>query len=246
MAPFDGPALAAAKVRINQINARGGVHGAAAADRHVRHEQQQPSEGEVVRCEPARKGRPRHLHDVRRRLRDAGRPGVAQGGQAGDRPVHRHRPDGAEALRQRRGRWRSASATSPRTKAPRWRSTPTGRAGGRRTSRRTRSSSTSRTSSRRSRSGSPSWAAGSARRESYATGANNVNAAVSRLNARKADVIVTSTAFGELPALVKGIRSLGNKTPILNSWAGDGTYWVAEQPAGDRLLRGHLRVRLRR
>ena len=30
-------------------------------------------------------------------------------------------------------------------------------------------------------------------RESYATGANNVNAAVSRLNARKADVIVTST-----------------------------------------------------
>ena len=36
-------------------------------------------------------------------------------------------------------------------------------------------------------------------RESYATGANNVNAAVSRLNARKADVIVTATAFGELP-----------------------------------------------
>ncbi|HST19048.1 MAG TPA: ABC transporter substrate-binding protein [Gaiellaceae bacterium] len=67
-------------------------------------------------------------------------------------------------------------------------------------------------------------------RESYATGANNVNAAVSRLNARKADVIVTSTAFGELPALVKGIRSLGNKTPILNSWAGDGTYWVAGNP----------------
>ena len=67
-------------------------------------------------------------------------------------------------------------------------------------------------------------------RESYATGANNVNAAVSRLNSREADVIVTSTAFGELPALVKGIRSLGNETPILNSWAGDGTYWVAGNP----------------
>ena len=63
-------------------------------------------------------------------------------------------------------------------------------------------------------------------RESYATGANNVNAAVSRLNARKADVIVTSTAFGELPALVKGIRSLGNKTPILNSGPATGrTGW---------------------
>jgi branched-chain amino acid transport system substrate-binding protein len=67
-------------------------------------------------------------------------------------------------------------------------------------------------------------------RESYATGANNVNAAVSRLNGRKADVIVTSTAFGELPALVSGLRSLGNSTPILNSWAGDGTYWATKSP----------------
>ena len=82
-------------------------------------------------------------------------------------------------------------------------------------------------------------------RESYATGANNVNAAVSRLNARKADVIVTSTAFGELPALVTGLRSLGNKTPILNSWAGDGTYWVAGEPAGDGLLRRHVRLGVR-
>lgn len=67
-------------------------------------------------------------------------------------------------------------------------------------------------------------------RESYATGANNVNTAVSRLNGRKADVIVTSTAFGELPALVSGLRSLGNQTPILNSWAGDGTYWLTKDP----------------
>ncbi len=67
-------------------------------------------------------------------------------------------------------------------------------------------------------------------RESYATGANNVNTAVSRLNGREADVIVTATAFGELPALVSGLRSLGNKTPILNSWAGDGTYWLTKNP----------------
>ena len=68
-------------------------------------------------------------------------------------------------------------------------------------------------------------------RESYATGANNVNTAVSRLNGgTEADVIVTSTAFGELPALVSGLRSLGNKTPILNSWAGDGTYWLTKNP----------------
>ena len=66
--------------------------------------------------------------------------------------------------------------------------------------------------------------------ETYATGSDNVDAAVSRLNAAKADVIVTSTAFGELPALVSGIRALGNETPILNSWAGDGTYWVPDNP----------------
>ncbi|MDQ3067598.1 MAG: ABC transporter substrate-binding protein [Actinomycetota bacterium] len=66
--------------------------------------------------------------------------------------------------------------------------------------------------------------------ETYATGANNVQAAVSRLDAQQADVIVTSTAFGELPALVSGIRSLGNETPILNSWAGDGTYWNTPDP----------------
>jgi branched-chain amino acid transport system substrate-binding protein len=66
--------------------------------------------------------------------------------------------------------------------------------------------------------------------ETYATGADNVDAAVSRLNAAKADVIVTSTAFGELPALVSGVRALGNETPILNSWAGDGTYWAPKDP----------------
>lgn len=66
--------------------------------------------------------------------------------------------------------------------------------------------------------------------ETYATGANNVNAAVSRLNGAEADVIVTSTAFAELPALVSGLRSLGNETPILNSWAGDGTYWNTKNP----------------
>src|SRR5204862_1464288 len=67
-------------------------------------------------------------------------------------------------------------------------------------------------------------------RESYATGQNNVQSAVTRLNQHKANVIVTSTSFGELPALVSGLRSLGNKTPILNSWAGDGTYWVTKNP----------------
>src|SRR5436189_1375707 len=63
-------------------------------------------------------------------------------------------------------------------------------------------------------------------------GSTNVTNAVRRLNGVSADVIVTSTAgaFGALPTLVSGLRSLGNNTPILNSWAGDGTYWVTKNP----------------
>ena len=66
--------------------------------------------------------------------------------------------------------------------------------------------------------------------ETYATGQNNVNAAVAQLNSHKAAVYVTSTSFGELPAFVSGFRSLHNSTPILNSWAGDGTYWLPKSP----------------
>jgi branched-chain amino acid transport system substrate-binding protein len=63
-------------------------------------------------------------------------------------------------------------------------------------------------------------------------GGNNVQNVVSRVNGKKADVIVTSTAgaFGALSTLVSGLRSLGNDTPILNSWAGDGTYWLPKSP----------------
>ena len=63
-------------------------------------------------------------------------------------------------------------------------------------------------------------------------GGNNVQNAVSRLNDHKADVIVTSTAgaFGALSTLISGMRSAGNNTPVINSWAGDGTYWLPKSP----------------
>jgi branched-chain amino acid transport system substrate-binding protein len=64
-------------------------------------------------------------------------------------------------------------------------------------------------------------------------GGNNVQNAVSRLNAKKADVIVTSTAgaYGALGPFITGLRTLGNNTPIINSWAGDGNYWLPKSPA---------------
>lgn len=55
---------------------------------------------------------------------------------------------------------------------------------------------------------------------------------VTRLNARQADVIVTSTAaaFGAQVPILNGLRTLGNNTPFLNSWAGDGNYWYTDDP----------------
>jgi len=55
---------------------------------------------------------------------------------------------------------------------------------------------------------------------------------VSRLNNEDADVIVTSTAaaFGAQVPIINGLRTLGNNTPILNSWAGDGNYWYTQEP----------------
>jgi branched-chain amino acid transport system substrate-binding protein len=55
---------------------------------------------------------------------------------------------------------------------------------------------------------------------------------VTRLNAKPADLIVTSTAaaFGAQVPIMNGLRTLGNNTPILNSWAGDGNYWYTNDP----------------
>ena len=55
---------------------------------------------------------------------------------------------------------------------------------------------------------------------------------VTRLNREDADVMVTSTAaaFGAQVPILNGLRTLGNNTPFLNSWAGDGSYWYTQEP----------------
>lgn len=55
---------------------------------------------------------------------------------------------------------------------------------------------------------------------------------VTRLNEKDADVIVTATAaaFGAQVPILSGLRTLGNDTPFLNSWAGDGNYWYTPDP----------------
>ncbi len=67
--------------------------------------------------------------------------------------------------------------------------------------------------------------------ESYTTGQNQVQGVVSRVNAHKADMIAVCDGFPpDWPAFVAGVRSLNNNTPIMNSWAGDGTFWYPKSP----------------
>jgi branched-chain amino acid transport system substrate-binding protein len=69
------------------------------------------------------------------------------------------------------------------------------------------------------------------RDDSFVQGQNQIPALVNRLRGtRGGQVIVTSTTFGDWPALVKGLRSLRVNTPLMNSWAGDGTNWYPKNP----------------
>ena len=63
-------------------------------------------------------------------------------------------------------------------------------------------------------------------------GSSSQSAIVTRLNSKQSDVIVTATAgaFGALPQIIAGLRTLDNDTMVLNSWAGDGVYWVTKDP----------------
>jgi branched-chain amino acid transport system substrate-binding protein len=61
--------------------------------------------------------------------------------------------------------------------------------------------------------------------ESWTNGDGTIGNVASSLADADVDVIATSTAFDDLPALVSGVRSLNNDTPFICSWSCDGTYW---------------------
>jgi branched-chain amino acid transport system substrate-binding protein len=60
----------------------------------------------------------------------------------------------------------------------------------------------------------------------------SVQNVINRLKSVKADVIVTSTAppWGAQVPIMNGLRTLGIDTPMINSWAGDGNYWLPKDP----------------
>lgn len=65
-------------------------------------------------------------------------------------------------------------------------------------------------------------------REQWTNGDGTIGSVVSSIANSGVDVIVTSTAFDDLPAMADGIRSLGDDTPMLCSWSCDGAFWVPE------------------
>ncbi len=68
-------------------------------------------------------------------------------------------------------------------------------------------------------------------RESFTQGDKTIGNVVTRVNGEHADNIAFCTSYaGDQPAFVSGLRSLGNNTPIINSWAGDGAYWWTKSP----------------
>jgi branched-chain amino acid transport system substrate-binding protein len=67
--------------------------------------------------------------------------------------------------------------------------------------------------------------------ESFTQGDKTINNVVSKVNGEKSDAIAFCTSFGgDQPAFVAGLRSLHNDTPIINGWASDGNYWWPKNP----------------
>ena len=64
--------------------------------------------------------------------------------------------------------------------------------------------------------------------ESWTQGDGTIQNVVSALDKANVDVIATSTAFDDMPAMVGGLRTLGNETPIICGWSCDGNYWLPE------------------
>ena len=66
--------------------------------------------------------------------------------------------------------------------------------------------------------------------EAFTSFSNTIQGALSKVANTKADVIAFPTAFDGLAPFVGGLRALGNDTPIINSWGGDGNYWWPQNP----------------
>jgi len=67
--------------------------------------------------------------------------------------------------------------------------------------------------------------------ESFTQGDKTINNVATRINGKPAKVIAFCTSFGtDQPAFVDSLRTLNNQTPIIDGWASDGNYWWSKNP----------------
>jgi len=67
--------------------------------------------------------------------------------------------------------------------------------------------------------------------ESWTQGDHTIGNVVSKVNAKKADTIaLCTTTSPDLPTFVSGIRGVGNKASIIGAWELDGAYWLPKDP----------------
>jgi branched-chain amino acid transport system substrate-binding protein len=65
----------------------------------------------------------------------------------------------------------------------------------------------------------------------FTQGDKTINNVVSDVNKTTADTIAICTVTQQdLPAFVSGLRTLGNDTPIISPWSADGTFWLPKSP----------------
>lgn len=67
--------------------------------------------------------------------------------------------------------------------------------------------------------------------ESFTQGDGTIDNIATRINSKPAQVIAFCTSFGtDQPSFVDSLRTLGNNTPIIDGWASDGSYWWSKSP----------------
>ncbi|MGH2851977.1 MAG: ABC transporter substrate-binding protein [Solirubrobacteraceae bacterium] len=67
--------------------------------------------------------------------------------------------------------------------------------------------------------------------ESFTQGDKTINDVATRVNGKPAKIIAFCTSFGsDQPAFVDSLRTLKNNTPIINNWSADGDYWWSKNP----------------
>jgi branched-chain amino acid transport system substrate-binding protein len=67
--------------------------------------------------------------------------------------------------------------------------------------------------------------------ESFTQGDKTINNVATRINGKPAATVAFCTSFAaDQPAFVDSLRTLGNKTPIIDGWASDGNYWWSKNP----------------